>query len=65
MGNSMPPPAAARASKTDAPAGMSVSFPKANSRPDPTLLTDEQRMSEFGHLISRAIERRAAKERSL
>lgn len=37
-------------------------FPtKSDKRPDPTVLTSEERLTEFGKLILRAIERKAAK----
>lgn len=40
--------------------GMPV-FSKPDTRPDPAVLTADERMAEFGRLLARAIERRAAK----
>ncbi len=34
---------------------------RADSRPDPSVLTDEQRYAEFGQLLFRAIERHLSK----
>lgn len=35
---------------------------RADSRPDPSVLTDEQRCTEFGRLVFRAIERHLSKQ---